>query len=291
MSISRRRFFCGTSGLILGATLPMVVKAGPPSERRETSECPAGFPPQPAGAGAIYVRVTIARMHCLKPTDNSRDEVYVLVAGRSPQGNIARRLPSDDDYYGWTDNQANYWWNQKEAQQPRPLLGGFWLAQGQSAQLAISLADQDNKAFNVVTRIAEGVAALALVAGEVDAAVVMEALAGVLSQFGDKEDDHLGAFTVSVLNDGGKLAVTWRGGNHARYLPGDGSARIVGPGAGFFECRSSKGKYNLIANVTVASPEQLGALSRAEMAEDAPNHPQLRAVPPVPMHIRVGRGR
>jgi hypothetical protein len=104
-----------------------------------------------------HVKLIISHFGCTKPTEtnfaNDRDEVYIVVSGKSPAGNTNNRFPAGDDYYefkeGWRV-EVRGWTNQNQQTLTPPVLWEGNLEAGQAAHVLVSFFEQDNKTINKV---------------------------------------------------------------------------------------------------------------------------------------------
>ena len=107
----------------------------------------------------LNVEILIDRLTCNalsyeQAPGNSRDEVYITVAGNTPSGqNLKSRLPrykSGDDYYEFfqgSTSKGNSWSNQDQAPVGPPRIWAGILKPDESAKFLVKLGEQDNKTF------------------------------------------------------------------------------------------------------------------------------------------------
>jgi hypothetical protein len=182
-------------------------------------------PVPPLASEPFYVELAIDSLTCDVHTDESgsgalRDEVYVRVAGQTPAGHVAQRLPfsaSGDGYYQFFQPQVSTratptsWTDERERVVPYPRLWAGSLAPGATADFVVFLGEQDNKSLDDVIEPLR--VALARIEGLVPDPIVRAAVAAALPLLGAiptrESDDVLGAFTVRLENRAGTLAATW----------------------------------------------------------------------------------
>lgn len=172
-----------------------------------------------ASAAPVDVYVTIDRMKAVLTTErsggNTRDEVYVAIAGRLPWGvNYIDRLPTPDDYYGLHSGESTQtvgWTNQDGAPVGAPVIWAGKLDHGQVAAFTVHLGEQDNKDVDVIKSIS-----LAIV-GRLAGFIPLPFVGSVLSNLADAAqsipvdatDDMLGTFIVTIRNDNGAISTMW----------------------------------------------------------------------------------
>jgi hypothetical protein len=158
------------------------------------------------------VRLTLESMTCNKTTEAGADEVFIMVSARRSDGVTSlTRLPGDGRH-----------WDMNDGDQPtdnpngdshtitnRPLFAGDLLP-GQSYDLAVTVMEEDGAN---TARAQELLAAKLASTGNpfALAGAGIISLATALGIHVDDSDDVPGAFSVHIVNDGGKVAGSFAG--------------------------------------------------------------------------------
>ncbi len=171
---------------------------------------------QDAEAAPVDVTITLDQLTAVQTTErwgnNTRDEVYVAVAGKISTGAAHfARLPADDDYIGLhsgMNTQTFGWPNLAGGNTGTPVIWSGKLDNGQSAAFTVQLGEQDNKDVDTIKAIS--LAIVERLAGFIPlpyVGTVLSTLASVAQSIPvDAHDDMLGTFVVTVKNDNGTLS-------------------------------------------------------------------------------------
>jgi hypothetical protein len=148
----------GLASLVMMAAWALPASAQP---------APKKAPNKPTGA-ALRVQITMDQLQCLKTTErgNQADEVYMIVAGKSPAGTFKKRLPDAKNNYLFKAGQkagATGWKTKDGKERGRPVLFAGSLKPGELVQLTVMMIEQD-KGNSVVDK-AKGVVDKAKKAG------------------------------------------------------------------------------------------------------------------------------
>lgn len=207
----------------------------------------------------INAKLYISEILCRTATEgnvNDRDELYILVAGTTPAGQVSKRLPSQDNYYEFFNDRLDSVIRPRTIEVPtppllkRPLVIHYprftdrdqkpqgvppiWngtLASGQSAVLVVSFNEQDNTDWTAIKNYLAAVVAKV----KIGDANLSDAIKGIGTP---TKDNHIGTFLVTATNVNGVLktrvdevrdsSISARSAaSHSVKLRGDGSYDVV----------------------------------------------------------------
>ena len=197
----------------------------------------------------LEVAVTIDNAFCLKSTsDDDRDEVYLIVR-RIASTDETVILPSSDDYYEFSTGHPGGWTNQDQVTQDYPILWRGRLAEGETAQVHVLVAEQDNADLAGILRLSGNIAAIAAPivgsffgpAGSAVGGAVGKFLNEAVKLVKDNDHDAIGAFSVGLANENGQLKTAW--------VPGPDTAAVE-PNSASLTCTGGGSHYNVSAAAT-----------------------------------------
>ncbi len=180
----------------------------------------------------LRVSLYIPHVRCNRTTEtgpNNRDELY-LVAGSSAAPLGFRRFPSNDGYYGAT-NETDLW-PRFEGEvvgvvQSTPQLWSGRLSVGQSVVVSCVASEQDNKDIQGITKvisdIGDFIVGLFGTKSQQNEIGPWIDVARRLTDFMDDADDAVGAFVVRLANNDGVLEMEVRSAVGGTVIAEEGS--------------------------------------------------------------------
>jgi hypothetical protein len=178
-----------------------------------TPVAPGGTPPvPPAPPAGPKTGVTLSlNVDCMDTTEAGEDEVYLLVMGKSSSGgSFSSRRPADKPHeeaghinMNDGDDDAN-----KHVNGWIPFQGD--LLDGESVAVDVLLMEEDGGTSKPWQELAAAVVGSSENPYAVAAASILEIATKLGFNFVNDDDDFLGAFSVVITNNGGKLSTQWK---------------------------------------------------------------------------------
>jgi hypothetical protein len=173
---------------------------------------PRPGPVEPAPATARRVRLVLERLYCAETTEAGHDEVYFVLGGVDGAGKQIHHRGPDAFQSGDADNQTAWDMNDSGSQQNRLInadLCNEALAPGQTATFGIGFLESDGQDWGATVKAAIDIGSkVASLTGAGAGVGIAGQIASWLTGFIPKnQDDALGAFSLQVSNDNGKVVV------------------------------------------------------------------------------------
>jgi hypothetical protein len=172
----------------------------------------------------MQTRLHLNYLRCEEQTELGHDEIYIIVAARSSDGNVTRlRFPQSGTAEFGTDPHNN-------------TIGGFplWdgnLQDGQSVEIVVVVMEEDGGDPSLWLNIAGGILESTGNPYAIAAGAITDILATI---FTADTDDYIGSIGVRYSNNSGALHEEYRGIDRTSPLPidaiqlnGDGSRYII----------------------------------------------------------------
>lgn len=224
---------------VLPTPIPQSLETGPlPSPQ-------APLPPIRVGIGINYMKaIHTTENQCYIVDCNDHDEIYMVVTGAVVRANgyseniaFSRIAPNQGkDHYAFKDGKE--WFDFYQ------LMGSYYdLGNGDMLMLGVVVREEDANwgwgTFRAMGELAASVASTAIgivtaptgigAAGAgLGAVAIAASTADLVSNLSGDNDQTIGAYTVSVFNNGGSLEIIWHPGEFARMrhsaTPDDGGS-------------------------------------------------------------------